>query len=97
MRKFSDFATEERPLEGNKVRLDELLDTELIVIGHRIRDSKYRDDGSQRYMTLQVQIAGETAVCFTGSEVLINQIERYRDQIPFVTTIRKIDRYYTFS
>jgi len=36
-------------------------------------------------------------VLFTGSDVLIEQMEKYGDQIPFAATIKKIDRYYTLS
>jgi hypothetical protein len=36
-------------------------------------------------------------VVFTGSDVLIGQVEKYADQIPFLTTIKKINRYYTMT
>jgi len=36
-------------------------------------------------------------VVFTGSDVLIEQMERYGEEIPFVATIKKVDRYYTLS
>lgn len=42
-------------------------------------------------------IDGKTTITFTGSNVLIEQIERYKAEIPFYTTIKKIDRYYTFT
>lgn len=97
MDRFSDFAEEDRPLDGEKRRLDELMNIELVVIGERIRESKYKEEGRRRYITLQVEVDGKVFVAFTGSEVLINQIEKYRDHIPFVATIKKVDRYYTFS
>ena len=97
MQRFSEFAQEDQPLEGDKRRIDDLLNVELAVVGERIRDSKYKDEGRRRYMTLQVEIEGGKYVIFTGSEVLIRQIEKYRDYIPFIATIVKVDRYYTFS
>lgn len=97
MQRFSDFAQEDQPLDGEKRRIDELLNMELVVTGERIRESKYKEEGRRRYMTLQVEIDHKKFVAFTGSEVLINQIEKYREHIPFVTTIKKVDRYYTFS
>ena len=36
-------------------------------------------------------------VLFTGSAVLKNQIEKYKDKIPFNAKILKINKYYTFS
>jgi hypothetical protein len=40
---------------------------------------------------------GNRYVLFTGSSVLIEQMEKYKDEVPFLTTIKKVDRYYTFS
>ena len=97
MQRFSDFATEDSPLEGERKRIDEVLNKEIVVTGERIRESKYKDEGRKRYMTLQVEIDGNKYVIFTGSEVLINQIEKYREHIPFMATMKKVDRYYTFS
>jgi len=97
LQRFSDFATEDSPLEGERKRIDEVLNKEIVVTGERIRESKYKDEGRKRYMTLQVEIDGNKYVIFTGSEVLINQIEKYREHIPFMATMKKVDRYYTFS
>lgn len=36
-------------------------------------------------------------VTFTGSQVLIKQIKKYADQIPFVTTIKQVGMYYSFT
>jgi hypothetical protein len=48
-------------------------------------------------LALQVEINGDRRVVFTGSDVLIGQLERYGEQIPFLAVVRKIDRYYTLS
>jgi hypothetical protein len=39
----------------------------------------------------------EIKIIFTGSDVLISQIEDYKEEIPFEATIKKINRYYTFT
>lgn len=97
MERFSDFADEDKPLDGEKRRLDELLNIEIVVTGERVRDSRFAEEGRKRYAQLQVLHGGKHFVVFTGSTVLIQQIEKYRDHIPFATIIRKVDRYYTFS
>lgn len=33
----------------------------------------------------------------TGSVVLINQLEKYQQEIPFLATVRKIERYFTLT
>jgi hypothetical protein len=65
-----------------------------------VKESKYKEEtGRKRYMTLQFEQEGSEKpnVLFTGSEVLIGQIEKYREYLPFATKIQKIDRYYTFT
>lgn len=42
-------------------------------------------------------IDGEKKVVFTNSTVLKDQLERYKEHLPFITTIIKPKKYYTFS
>lgn len=101
MHRFSDFAKEDKPLEGQKRKVDEVLNQEICVLDARINDSKYAEEGGDRKRCATIQFTrgdhDELCVCFTGSTVLINQIEKYREYLPFTATIRKVDRYYTFS
>ena len=93
-KRFSDFATGHRPLEGAKCNIADVLNREITVLGHKVVDSKYKQ--GTRCMTLQFRMNNEIRVLFTGSAVLIEQAETYRDQMPFIATIKKIDRYFTF-
>jgi hypothetical protein len=97
MKKFADFNVDAKPLDGEKIRLDDILNIEITVIGYNIRKSKYGKNVSGKCLALQVEYCGKRRLVFTGSDVLIGQLERYGEQIPFVATIRKIDRYYTLS
>lgn len=99
LKRFSDFANEPQPLEGDKVRIDDVLNKEIIVTGFDIKNSKYQKNNSGKYLTLQFKRKEEEKpnVLFTGSDVLIGQLEKYQEEIPFLTTIRKINRYYTLS
>lgn len=96
MKRFSEFATEEASLEGDKVKLDDILNQEIIVTGYNITQSKYKSN-SQNCLKLQFERDGVRYILFTGSNVLINQIERYQKEIPFISTIKKVDKFYTFS
>ena len=95
MKSFSDFAKEEKPLDGDKIKIDDLLNKEVIIKDFKVAKSKYEGKGD--YMTLQIEENGQTRVSFTGSLVLINQCKRYKDEMPFKATIKKVERYYTFS
>lgn len=97
MKRFADFNTDATPLDGEKIKIDDILNTEVNIIGYNIRKSKYDKNASGKCLGLQIEKDGDRRLVFTGSDVLIDQIERYGAQIPFLTTIRKIDRYYTLS
>jgi hypothetical protein len=93
-KRFSDFAKEEAPLDGEKAKIEGVLNKELLVIGFKIRNSKYN---TQKCLTLQYELNSKKYILFTGSSVLIEQIEKYQKEIPFLTVIKKIDKFYTFS
>ena len=97
VKRFSEFSEEEKPLEGNKVGIESILNKEILIIKHRITPSRFINSGSNQCLTLQFEEDGVTCVLFTGSQVLINQLIKYSNQLPFITTIIKIDRYYTLS
>jgi len=96
MHRFSDFATD-KILDGDKLRIDDILNEEIKIIGCAIKNSKYSKNDSGKYLTLQIESNSKKHVIFTGSDVLIDQVERYQNQIPFLATIRKIKNYYSFT
>jgi len=98
VKRFSDFAQEDGPLEGGKVRLDSILNVEIQITGYRIQESKYNGKNKTgKCLTVQFEQDGEQRVFFTGSDVLIQQFERYGDEIPFLATVKKVNKHYTLS
>ena len=97
MKQFSDFAEEDNPLDGDKIKIERVLNREIKIIGYNIKTSKYKESNSRNCMTLQFEISGDKRIIFTGSGVLIDQMKKYGDEMPFMATIRKIDKYYTLS
>jgi len=93
MKRFKDFS-KESILDGDKIKIDDIINEEIEIIGHAIKNSKFE---SEKYLTLQIKRDDKKYVIFTGSEVLIDQIEKYKDEIPFLATIRKINKYYSFT
>lgn len=98
MKRFSDFSNE-KVLEGDKIKIDDILNEEIIIHNYRIKDSRYSKNESGKYLTLQISKneKDEKKVVFTGSDVLIEQMEKYGRELPFAATIRKINRYYTLT
>lgn len=97
MEQFSDFADDNNHIiEGDKIKIAKVLNHEIILTNYRILDSKYQNNNTE-CLQLQIEIEDEKRVIFTGSKVLIKQIKKYEEHIPFMTTIKQVDRYYTFS
>ena len=98
--RFSDFAEPGGPLEGPKVRIEEVLNLEIIILAFRMKASKYQQKSAPDCLTIQFEYPdrpGEKHVIFTGSAVLIDQLKQYEDKLPFMATIKKKDRYFTLT
>jgi hypothetical protein len=96
-KRFSDFAKETFALDGDKVSIEQILNREIEITGYKITGSKFKKDGRDQCLTLQFQMDGKKFVAFTGSQVLISQVERYSSEIPFSTTITKQFKYFTMT
>lgn len=93
--RFNDFAEETKPFTGDKKRIDDILNQEILIVDFKIKDSKQRANSS--YATIQFRQDNKDFILFTGSNVIIDQLSKYRKNLPFHTAITKIDRYYTLS
>lgn len=98
MHKFSDFAADEEHLEGAKKAFQELVGKQIVIWNARSLQSQFDSDGC---VMLQFSFAedGEKFVTFTGSKVIIEQIEKYKAQMPFEATIeqRKSGKHFYFT
>jgi RNA-directed DNA polymerase len=97
IKRFSDFSDERGPLEGSKVKIDDILNIEIKITAFEVRQSKFKRENQDRVMTLQFKQENILHIIFTGSEVLIKQMEKYKDHLPFIAKIKHIDKYYTLS
>lgn len=91
--RFGDFA-KGNILDGEKKRLSEIVNKEIVVTGANITKST-KNDGE--CLKLQYTLDGKTYVTFTGSVVLIKQCKEYSNEIPFVTTIKQVGKYFSFT
>lgn len=94
VQRFSDFAVEDKPLVGDKIKMVDVLNQLITVDGYRQEQSKYTKD---LYTILQIHFQNKPRVLFTGSKVLAKQVQKYADRIPFETVITKNEKYYTFT
>jgi len=57
VQRFSDFAEEHGPLEGDKARLDAILNHEVLITGYRVQASKYGGKNkSGKCLTVQFEL-----------------------------------------
>jgi hypothetical protein len=92
--KFSEFAQEEKPLDGEKMSIDAVLNKEILILGFKTGQSKFKEG---RYTTVQFELDGVRHVFFTGSQVIADQLLKYEANLPFLATVQKINRYYTLT
>ncbi|MBR5355148.1 MAG: hypothetical protein IK122_03400 [Alphaproteobacteria bacterium] len=92
---FSVFARDKLPMPGKKKRIDEILEKVISVVDFRIMKSSKREN--TECLQIQFVLDKEVYVVFTGSVVLIDQIQSVKDKLPFNAKIVKIDKYYSFS
>lgn len=95
MNRFSDFSTEQ--LIGEKISIDKILNKEIKVLAFRLKNSKIEKGSTYAQIQIQIELHGELRVIFTNSTVLKEQLQRYKEHLPFCTTIIKNNKYFSFS
>jgi hypothetical protein len=79
---------------GDKIKIEKILNQEIIVSKYKIVPSKY--EGSR--LDLQIEFKGEQRVAWTTAKYLIQTIEKIPDDcFPFKTTIVKVDEHLEFN
>lgn len=98
LHRFSDFAVIHQKLEGERVKdITEILNKELIFTKFNISKSKVQN--CEKYITIQFKESENSPlrIVFTSSLVLIDQFLEYEEKLPFVATIKKVNRYLTLT
>lgn len=89
MNTLKQLGIKSKNLTGDKIDITSVLDKEITVIDYRTKDSKYSRDGT--CLTLQILFEGNTHVIFSGSAVLLGDLEKVPiSDFPFTTTIIKV-------
>lgn len=89
MTKFSELNIKPRVqgMEGEKKQIHEVLNVEIMIHSFRIEDSKFKDKGD-KCLWMQISIDNKKHPLFSGSRVLIDEIQRVpEDKFPFTATI----------
>jgi len=81
---------------GDKLKVRSLFNQPITILDFKVEPSTAKPGTD--CLTLQIEKSGEKRVVFTGSKVLIDQINRVsKDKLPLVTTIKGDNDYYEFT
>jgi hypothetical protein len=75
--------------EGDKIKMQKILNREIIIHDFRIEDSKiYKERGTCKCLHLQISVNDQKHIVFTSSAGLIEMIQKVPENgFPFTTTI----------
>jgi len=94
---FSDFADpneDEDPLEGEKLKITDILNKEILIINFNIRRSKIKEGN---YVIVQFELDNKKHVIFTTATRIMKRLKRYKDKMPYHVSIIQKFNYYTMS
>jgi len=99
MNSFKDFGIKptEKAFEGDKVKIERILNKEIVVYDFKIGKSKF-ENGSGDVLTLQIHVDNSKRILFTGSSTLMEMVKQVpKEKFPFTTTIIKENDRFQFS
>ncbi len=65
--KFSDFAKEHIPIDGDKLKIIDVIGKEILITDYNIKSSKYNHNPC---LTIQFVLDNKKYIVFTGSNVI---------------------------
>jgi hypothetical protein len=96
MKDFSDF-NKQAVLDGEKVSIESILNTNLEILNFAERNSRYAKTPDGKYIIIQIKQGDTKKIIFTASRILNEQLIEYREMLPFTAQITNNGKYYTFK
>lgn len=100
MHSFNEFGIKpkQQTFEGEKIKIERILNKVIIVDAFKIDESKFKDKGNGKLLTIQIIVDNNKRVLFTGSINLMDMIQEVpKDKFPFQATIIKENERYEFT
>lgn len=76
-----------KTFEGDRITKDELLGKNFVIKDYEIRESTFAD--TNKYAIIQIELDGEPYVLMTGSNVLIGDLEKFKNRMPYRCSLEK--------
>ena len=100
MKLFSELGIQidSAPMSGEKIKINRVVNKEIEVVDFELNESKYQADKHRKCLKLQVRHEGDLRIIFTGSNMLIQAIQKVdKRMLPFKTVIVERNGYYQFT
>lgn len=94
VKKFCEICTDSDHLEGEKIKIKDMIGRELLFTKYNLRKSKVNEGTC---LTIQFQENDELHIAFTGSLVLCEQFTKYGESLPFLATIKEMGKCYSLT
>lgn len=100
MHTFKDFGIkpQTKSFDGDKIKMDKILNKQILVEEYKINPSKFNERGSGKLLTMQIYFENQKRIVFSGSANLMEMIDRVpKDKFPFFATIVKENERFEFT
>ena len=100
MHSFKEFGIKPttKAFEGDKIGMHKILNKQIIIEDFKIGESKYKEKGSGKLLTIQIIVDNAKRIVFTSSSNLMQMIEQApKDKFPFMTIIVEENERYEFT
>lgn len=89
---------ETKSFEGDKIKIDRILNKKITVLDFKIEESKYKEKGNGKCLYIQIEIDESKRVLFSGSSYLMDMIQKVpKEGFPFTSTIVKNNEHLEFT
>jgi len=78
-----------------KVQFAELVDKSFVVLDYEVFPSKF--EGCRGFAVILLKLNGDEVITTTSSRVILDQLEKMRDELPVKVRLERRNRYFTFS
>ena len=95
MKRFSDLPAAKREVWAEKLKISEVLGSEITITGFTVLASKYSKNTD--VVRIEFEKDGCKHICYTGSILLRKQLEATEDELPYVATIVEKNHWLTLT
>lgn len=92
-KQFSDIAKDDVMLVGEKMKMHDVIGKEIEIVAFTTLNPKY----DKLCTKIQFKLDDKLCYVFTGSSIITGQLERHKDDLPFLAVIEKMDRCLTLT